>query len=326
MHYTCPTETACDDQMLSKMQWFTIYTYPIGNIVRRHNLSFHLYADDTQIYFAFKPHDSRQNILRIQSCIEDIRLWMRDNFLKLNDSKTEFLVIGSKHQKAKTDINHIVIGNSHITPSNEARNLGFIIDSDMSHKLQISSTLKAVYCQIRNIGKIRKYLTKDAAQLIIHSLVTSRLDMCNSLIYGIPHHQLHRLQLAQNTAARIITLTKKCSHITPVLIDLHWLPVKQRIEFKLLIFVFKSLHGSAPSYLSELLHVYIPGRTGLRSANLHLLQEPRSNNSFGDRSFAICAPKLWNHLLTHIKICSTLSTFKTALKTHLFTSAFVNDL
>ena len=226
-------------------------------------------------------------------------------------AKPNFLSLAQNTKKAKTDINHIVIGNSHITPSNEARNLGFIINSDMSHKLQISSTLKAVYCQIRNIGKIRKYLTKDAAQLITHSLVISRLDMCNSLIYGIPHHQLHRLQLAQNTAACIITLTKKRSHITPVLIDLHWLPVKQRIEFKLLIFVFKSLHGSAPSYLS---------------ANLHLLQEPRSNNSFGDRSFAICTPKLWNHLPTNIKNCSTLSTFKTALKTHLFASTSVNDL
>ena len=160
----------------------------------------------------------------------------------------------------------------------------------------------------------------------MHSLVRSRLDMCNSLIYGIPHHQLHRLQLATNTAARIITLTKKRSHITPVLFDLHWLPVRQRIEYKLLIFVFKSLHGSAPSYLSELLHDYKPGRTGLRSANRHLLHEPRSNNSFGDRSFAICAPRLWNQLPIHIKNSHTLSAFKTALKTHLFITAFPNDL
>ena len=156
---------------------------------------------------------------------------------------------------------------------------------------------------------------------IIYSLVTSCLDMCNSIIYGIPHHQLD-----QNTVARILTLTKKRSHITPVLIDLHWLPVKQRIEFKLLLFVFKSLHGSAVSYLFEILHDHKPGRTGLRSTKLHLLQEPWSDKSFGDRSFTICAPKLWNNISTHIKNCRTLSALKTALKTHLFKSAFVNEL
>ena len=100
----------------------------------------------------------------------------------------------------------------------------------------------------------------------------------------------------ENTAARIITLPKKRSHITPVLIDLHWLPVKQRIEYKLLIFVFKSHYAPTPSYLFELLHDYKPGRIGLRSANLPLLHQPRSNNSFGDPFFAICAPILWNHL------------------------------
>ena len=189
------------------------------------NLSFHLYADDTQIYFTFKPHDSHQNILPIQSCIGDIRLWMSDNFLNLNDSKTKFLVIGSQNTKKPklTLITLLLVSkfsNSHITPSIAARNLGFIIESGMSHKLQISSTLKAVYCQIRNIGKIWKYLTKDATQLIIHSLVTSRLDMCNSLIYGIPHHQLHRLQkMTRPKHFRTYHYSyKKHLHITPVLI------------------------------------------------------------------------------------------------------------
>ena len=246
--------------------------------------------------------------------------------LKLNDTKTEFLIIGSKHQKSKSIISNIVIGESQIPPSCDARNLGVIFDSDMSHKLQVSSTLKAAYHQIRNIGKIRKYLTTEATQLIVHSLVISRLDTCNSLLYGLPQSQLRRLQLVQNTAARLITLTKKRSHITPILIDLHWLPVEQRIEFKILTFVFKSLNGLAPSYISELLHTYIPGRTGLRSANLHLLQELRSSNSFGDRSFVICAPKLWNNLPTHIKNCTTLDSFKSLLKTHLFNIAFADDL
>jgi hypothetical protein len=287
-------------------QWFTIYTYPIGNICRKYGLHFHLYADDTQIYIAFKPVDYTCSISKIEACITEMRSWMRDNFLKLNDSKTEFLIIGSNHQKSKIAMDTVLIGDSRIPPSSEARNLGVIIDSDMSMKPYISSTLKAGYHQIRNIGRIRKYLTIEATQLLVHSLVTSRLDMCNSLLYGLPHNQLHRLQCLQNTAARLVTLTKKRSHITPTLIDLHWLPVKERIEFKILLLVFKCLQGLAPTYLSDLLHDYKSQRTGLRSANLHLLNEPRSHNSFGDRAFAICAPRLWNQLPLHIKNCTTI--------------------
>ena len=303
-------------------QWFTIYTYPIGNIVRKHNLHFHLYADDTQIYLAFKSYEFSPSISRIEDCIEEIRLWMRDNFLKLNDSKTEYLIIGSKHHTSKTAIDDIVIGNARIAPSSKARNLGVIFETDMSPKFQISSTLRGTYSQIRNIGKIRKYLTKDATKLIVHSLVTSRLDMCNSLLYGIPNNQLHRLQLVQNTAARLVTLTKKRFHITPVLIDLHWLPVKQRIDYKILVFTFKALNGLTPSYLSDLLCAYTPARTGLRSTNRQLLHQPRSHNSFGDRSFIICAPKLWNQLPIQIRNSTCLSSFKSTLKTHLFKLAY----
>ena len=307
-------------------QWFTIYTYPIGEIVRKHDLHVHLYADDTQIYMAFKPHEYSSSILHIEHCIEEIRHWMHNNFLKLNDSKTEFLIIGSKHLRAKTVIDNIRIGNEQIAPSTKARNLGFNIDSHMSHESQISNTVRSAYCQIRNIGKIRKYLTKEATQLIVQSLIISRLDMCNSLLYGLPQNQLHRLQIAQNTAARLVTLTKKRSHITPVLIDLHWLPIQQRIKYKILVIVYKILHGLAPCYLSDIIHVYYPPRAGLRSANLNLLLESRSHNSFGDRSFHHCAPRLWNNLPVHIRLSNSLSGFKKVLKTHLFTVAYSNAL
>ena len=203
-------------------QWFTIYTYPIGEIVRRHILHYHLYADDTQIYLAFKSNNSSTSISRIENCIEEIRLWMHRHFLKLNDNKTEFLIFGSNHNISKSSVDDIVIGNSNIAPANEARNLGVIFQSDLSLKSQISATLKAIYSQIRNIGKIRKFLTQDSTKLITHSLITSRLDMCNSLLYGLPDYQLHRLQRAQNTTARLITLTRKRSSITAVLKDLHW--------------------------------------------------------------------------------------------------------
>ena len=126
---------------------------------------------------------------------------MRDNFLKLNNSETEYLIVGSKHQMSKTDIDYIVIRDSHIAPSSKARNrgnLGVIFESDMSPKFQISLTLKCTYSEIRNIGKIRKYLTKDATQLVI-----TKLNDFTSPLY--------------------------------TLIDVYWLPGKQRIYYKILV-------------------------------------------------------------------------------------------
>ena len=182
---------------------------------------------------------------------------MRHNFLNLNDGKTEYLIIWSKQQISKTAIDYIVIWNSHIAPSSKARNLGIIFESDTSPKSQISTTLKCAYSQIRSIGKIRKYLTKDAT--IVHPLVTSRLDMCNSLLYGIPNNQLHRPKLVQNTAACLV-----------ILIDLHWLPVKQRIDYKILVLYFQSTPwiDSLIFVGSSLrIHYTVHLRTGLRSTS-----------------------------------------------------------
>ena len=117
---------------------------------------------------------------------------------------------------------------------------------------------------------------------------------------------------------RVITLTKKYDHITPVLKELHWLPVRKRIEFKILLLAYKCLHGTAPSYLRELLKEYVPPRT-LRSTSKNLLCEPRNNmKTYGDRSFSACAPKLWNQLPDNIRAAGSVAIFKRQLKTHLF--------
>ena len=127
---------------------------------------------------------------------------------------------------------------------------------------------------------------------MIHAFVTSRLDCCNSILYGLPMSELSKLQQLQNTVARLVTKAKKTDHITPVLRNLHRLSVRSRISYKILLLTYKALNGMAPIYISELLHIYKPSRT-LRSANQNLLVIPRSNTAtYGDRAFSICAPKL----------------------------------
>ena len=305
---------------------FTIYTTPLGHIIRKHGLTFHLYADDTQLYLAFKPSDNTSSdnaISRIESCVEDIKIWMRNNFLKLNEDKTELIVITSREtisDKLNIGLN---IGGCNITPNKCApRNLGVLFDTTCSLKSHVGKMCSNINYNLYSIGKIRKFLDKPTTVKMINATVTSRLDYCNSLLYGIHKSSISKLQRCQNHAARIISMLPKSSHITPILQDLHWLPVQQRIEYKMLLLTYKCVNGEAPSYLSNLLTPYVPARS-LRSGDHHLLETPKWRlDRFGKRSFCNAAPALWNRLPTDIKLSPSADIFKRRLKTHLFKLAY----
>ena len=156
----------------------------------------------------------------------------------------------------------------------------------------------------------------------MNGLVTSRLDYCNALLYGLPKALTHKLQRVQNTAAHIVTRTSQHSHITPVLQELHWLPVDLRIKFKILMYTYKGLHEQAPGYICDMLHVYKPART-LRSMDSLMLVVPKSKYvHYGERHFKYASAKLCNELSYDIRKCSTLRSFKQALKTYLFKTVF----
>ena len=149
----------------------------------------------------------------------------------------------------------------------------------------------------------------------------ARLDYCNGVLYGLPDKALNSLQYVHNSAARVLTRTKPWEHITPILARLHWLPVKSRITYKVLLLTYKSHHGLAPQYLSDLLHQPATRRR-LRSTGTGRLAKPRTDlKTFGDRAFSMAAPTLWNSLPKDIRDSPTLDIFKTALKTHLFSTA-----
>ncbi|XP_038071089.1 uncharacterized protein LOC119739982 [Patiria miniata] len=197
------------------------------------------------------------------------------------------MVLGSTQPIKKVNIDHVRVGDAHIEPSTNVRNLGVMFDSAMKMDCQVTALSKAAFMSIRNIGRIRDHLTREAAETIVDAFITSRIDSCNSLLYGINNAHLSRLQRIQNIAARMITYTRKSDHITPVLANLHWLPIQQRVKNKLCLIIFKTLQGDAPAYLSDLVQLYAPGHRGLRSSQQKLLKENMANYRWGREAFKL---------------------------------------
>lgn len=159
---------------------------------------------------------------------------------------------------------------------------------------------------MRRIGKIQGHLDDNTAAKVIHALITSRLDNNNALLAGTSQANIHRLQIAQNTAARLLTRTKGREHISPVLRSLHWLPVESGIQFKVLVQVHNTLYNDLfPRYLWDLVKEYQPGRS-LRSQSSHLLCIPRSWSVYGDRAFAHFGPCIWNTLPLELRMTDCL--------------------
>ena len=282
-----------------------------------------LYADDTGLEKDFDPRSSLDQDLALSQVINtfnDISSWMTSNKLKLNNDKTEFLVISSAYNEQFIQSEHLLLDNEPIKRSKSARVLGVIIDSSLTLDSHIANITRTCYYYLRWIRDVRPRVTEYAAKVLVHTLVISRLDYCNSLLLNLPKKHIHRLQQILNYAARLVKLSSD-ETTREKLISLHWLPIDQRIKFKVALLVHKALNDLAPSYISDLLTPYTPSRC-LRSSNQYLLSEHKSKLRYGDRAFQISAPKLWNSLPLDIRTEKSLNNFKKVLKTHLFNKAF----
>ena len=297
-----------------------LYSAPIADIIRRHNLQYHIFADDIQLHISFKL-DSYQDLqsakVKVQLCVWDIECWMVHNGLKLNQDKTELLVISSKY-RFMPNLDFVQVGVERIEPKSTVRNLGVVMDQFFNADHHITAICKTSQYHLTNVTRNRKHLDEASTETLVHAFVSSILDHCNVLIHGLPKYQLNRLQLVLNTAARVVTCTRKYDHIKPVLIKLHWLPVYYRVLFKVLLLVFKAFNGLAPHYVSDLLNKRVSVHS-LRSNSQELLNIPRSRTkTYGDRAFSVAGPRQWNELPLDIRTISDVNAFKRSLKTYLF--------
>ena len=237
----------------------------------------------------------------MNECHSDFDKWMSINRLKLNKVKTELLYLFSKYNPQQS-LPLLRFGTDVIKPSSNARNIGDIFNTTIMSMLpHANNVCKSAFYHRRTITRIRKYLSMQTTDILIHAFLTSKLDHWNSLPYNVPKNVIKQLQLVQHAAGRQITCARKCDYITPILFDLHWLPVSEQINFKILLLSFKALHQQSPTYIQDLITHYLLSRSLQSSFMLSLNPVSFNLKTYGSRAFAVPAPELWNKLPDDIR-------------------------
>ena len=275
---------------------FVIYASKLFEVVKRHLPDVHVYADDNQLYISFKPGSKASEleaVTALQDCILNIKTWMTADKLKLNDDKTELIVIGTLAQLDKISISELSIDHVKVFAVCNVRNLGTWFDNFLSMKTAINKTCQSGLYHLQNIGRFKRYLTFEDRESIVQAIVMSRIDYCNRLLCGVAATNLSKLQRVQNTAVRLVCSLPRHEHITSSFIRLHWLPIKFRINFKIAMLCFKCIHGQAPNYLKSMVAIKKTSTYNLRSSTSIQLEDHsrRSKKRLAMKPFPMHPPR-----------------------------------
>ena len=293
---------------------FNIYTKPFPEQLRVVSVSVEGYADDNQLMKEFNIIFQVEALGEgIEETFKIIEKWMFDNYLKLNSGKTQIMVIAPEGILKYITINGTFISGNCIRFVECAKNLGAYIDCCMSMDVQVKKVVSSCFSTIRQLSRIKCFVTTDQLQLLTCSLVLSVMDYCNILYYGMSEENMNKLQRVQNSAARIACKVSCRDKVKSeeLLHELHWLQVRDRVIFKVLVIVHKCVYGNAPVNLRKLVRFS-------QSRRLKTLEVREFQSSFGERAFSVCGPRLWNALPTKMRLEAEIDVFKTGLKTYLF--------
>ena len=229
---------------------FSLYTRQLADLIDKFCIDYHFFADDSELYSCLptEPESAPSALRNVESCCRQIQIWMTKNKLKLNEQKTEVLLCGPSSRRETVPVDCLSVGEASIPFSNVVKTLGVTLDAELSMEQHVSAVVRSCFFHIRSLSKVRPYITYKAASSIAVCLILSKLDYCNSLLSGLPPKQIKRLQAVQNAAARSVMKcnNKKTDHITPILRQLHWLPIQKRIRHKILSATYRSVHDNTP--------------------------------------------------------------------------------
>jgi hypothetical protein len=293
---------------------FIAYTEDVVDVYNRHQIAHHMFADDQQLHMHTTISSTAAVKGRLLACINDVRMWCAARRLQLNADKTELIWFGSHTElkKLSTADRSLIVDGTPLQPSEVIRDLGVLFDSEMTMTPHISKLTSVCYDHLRHIRQLRRHVDQPVLVQLASALILSRLDYCNVVLSGLPASTIAPLQRAQNAAAWLVFGLRPRDHVTPALIQLHWLPVAFRIGFKTAVFLYMVHTNHSPAYISQVLSTAAsnPSRQSLRSANSTDYLMPRTPTKFGERAFSVSGPAIWNSLPESLRSSSNINIFK----------------
>ena len=291
-----------------------------------HTIIHHSFADDLQLQMSAPPDRISELLHSMQSCISDVKAWATANMLKLNDNKTELMLVTSKRTKHLHILpTSITICNAQIPFKKYVKNLGLTLDCHHTMNAHVTNIARICYFELFHLASICRFLTSTATATLVSAFVLSRIDYCNSLLFGSTHDVTFHLQRIQKYAARVILRLPMSSSITIHLRSLHWLPVKVRSTYKIACLCYHCHSSTAPSYVTDMLCRKPLHTRNTRSSSytMPLLNRPaHSKATLCDRSFSFASSSVWNSIPNDVKCAPSLSSFQSCLKTYLFLSVY----
>jgi len=305
---------------------FISYSEDVIIIFDTHRITHHIFADDKQLFASGAISDIGRIRSTLQACVADVQAWCASRRLQLNAAKTEVIWLGTRgrlQQLAGEDLS-LTIGSETIQPSTVVRDLGVLIDSELTLQKHVSRLASSCFYQLRRLRQVRNRVSQAVLKQLVHSFVISRLDYCNSVLAGLPNYLISQLQRVQNAAARLVLGLRPSDHVTPGLKKLHWLPIQQRIKFKICVMMHSVSVNHCPTYISQLVQPVSSSsrRHGLRSSSSAKFVVQRTRTKFAERAFSVAGPSVWNSLPADLRLEPDTAVFKRKLKNYLFSSVF----
>lgn len=313
----CPVFTGVPQGSVLGPLLFSLFVSPVSDLIDGYGMSHHLYADDIAIFTSFDLNGYDASLSLLQDCVFHLQDWFNANRLKLNPAKSE-LIVCPCHLCPTPDI--VSLGVINVSASPVVKYLGVSLDSSLSFENHIQRVSRESFAFLRNMWKIRQFVSDPVVLKCVHAFIFSKLDYCNVALSHCPQYRLRPLQRVLNACVRLVKRIPRYNRVSPFLRELGWLPINFRIQFKICCLVHRCLHGPCPTYLSVLLRMSDSSTisTSLRSKGLCSLHQPLATGRFSRSSFSVLGPRLWNALPPSCRCEPSFWKFKKLLRATFF--------